>query len=76
MPLAEDVVASCIGWCTLCEVIGGVAFTFPVGEVDTGEYKVLAGAGGVVRAVLAPRASCTAHHGPITAEAVLYRNDG
>src|SRR6476659_4042144 len=56
IPLAQDVVARLGCGCALGEVVGGVAFAFPIGQVGAGEHEMLAGSVWSVAAILAERA--------------------
>jgi hypothetical protein len=76
MPLAQDVIAGLFVGSPFGEVVGGVAFAFPVGEVGPGKCKVLAGTKWPVRAVLVQGAGLATYDGPVSAQPMLHGHHG
>jgi hypothetical protein len=74
--VAEDVVAGLVGGGGFGEVVGGVTFAFPVGQIGAGEHEVLARTVRSVVAVLAEGAVRATDHRPVTAQAVLDQHHG
>ena len=75
MPLAQDVVACLVAGSAFGEVVSGVAFAFPVGQIGAGEDEMFARSVGAVAAVLAEWAVGSADNGPVAAETVFDGDD-
>jgi hypothetical protein len=72
MPLAKDVVLCFVVRGAFGEVVCGVAFAFPMGEVGIGKHEVLTRPEWSVGAILLERAILSANDRPVSAQPVLH----
>ena len=76
MPLAKDVVSGFVVRGAFGEVVGGLAFAFPICEIGPGEHEMFTRPEWSIGAILVERTSLPANDRPVSAEPVLDGNHG